>query len=69
MPTDPVHAPASTTSGPARDPWAPLRAATRARIGLGLTGARRLMDEFAVVSEVDRGTTVTMTKWQKEGTA
>ncbi|CAA9289154.1 MAG: Anti-sigma B factor RsbT [uncultured Friedmanniella sp.] len=38
-------------------------------LGLGLPGARRLMDEFAVVSEVDRGTTVTMTKWQKEGTA
>lgn len=38
-------------------------------LGLGLPGARRLMDEFAVVSEVDRGTTVTMTKWQREGTA
>jgi ethanolamine ammonia-lyase small subunit len=38
MPTDPVPAPARSTSGPARDPWAPLRAATRARIGLGLTG-------------------------------
>ena len=32
-------------------------------LGLGLPGARRLMDEFAVVSEVGRGTTVTMTKW------
>jgi RNA polymerase sigma factor (sigma-70 family) len=38
-------------------------------LGLGLPGARRLMDEFAVVSEVDRGTTVTMTKWRREGTA
>jgi serine/threonine-protein kinase RsbT len=36
-------------------------------LGLGLPGARRLMDEFAVVSEVNRGTTVTMTKWQQEG--
>jgi serine/threonine-protein kinase RsbT len=36
-------------------------------LGLGLPGARRLMDEFSVVSEVDRGTTVTMTKWQKAG--
>jgi serine/threonine-protein kinase RsbT len=36
-------------------------------LGLGLPGARRLMDEFSVVSEVGRGTTVTMTKWQKEG--
>jgi RNA polymerase sigma factor (sigma-70 family) len=32
-------------------------------LGLGLPGARRLMDEFTVVSEVGRGTTVTMTKW------
>lgn len=36
-------------------------------LGLGLPGARRLMDEFAVVSEPGRGTTVTMTKWQQEG--
>ena len=36
-------------------------------LGLGLPGARRLMDEFAVVSEIDRGTTVTMTKWRQEG--
>ena len=36
-------------------------------LGLGLPGARRLMDEFAVVSEVGRGTTVTMTKWRQEG--
>ena len=36
-------------------------------LGLGLPGARRLMDEFAVVSEEGRGTTVTMTKWCKEG--
>jgi serine/threonine-protein kinase RsbT len=40
---------------------------TYAGLGLGLPGARRLMDEFAVVSEKDRGTTVTMTKWCKEG--
>src|SRR5215218_6011241 len=32
-------------------------------LGLGLPGARRLMDEFAIVSELRRGTTVTMTKW------
>lgn len=36
-------------------------------LGLGLPGARRLMDDFAVVSEPGRGTTVTMTKWQQEG--
>lgn len=32
-------------------------------LGLGLPGARRLMDEFEIVSEVGKGTTVTMTKW------
>ena len=36
-------------------------------LGLGLPGARRLMDEFSVVSEPQRGTTVTMTKWRSEG--
>lgn len=33
-------------------------------LGLGLPGARRLMDEFDVVSEVGKGTTVTMAKWR-----
>ncbi|MFQ6171295.1 sigma-70 family RNA polymerase sigma factor [Oryzobacter sp. R7] len=32
-------------------------------LGLGLPGARRLMDEFDIVSEPGRGTTVSMTKW------
>ena len=32
-------------------------------LGLGLPGARRLMDEFDLVSVLGRGTTVTMTKW------
>jgi RNA polymerase sigma factor (sigma-70 family) len=32
-------------------------------LGLGLGGARRLMDEFDIVSEAGVGTTVTMTKW------
>jgi serine/threonine-protein kinase RsbT len=32
-------------------------------IGLGLPGARRLMDEFEVDSAVGKGTTVTMKKW------
>jgi serine/threonine-protein kinase RsbT len=32
-------------------------------LGLGLPGARRLMDEFEIVSEVGVGTTVTMRKW------
>jgi RNA polymerase sigma factor (sigma-70 family) len=35
-------------------------------LGLGLPGARRLMDELAVVSGPGRGTTVTMVKWRQE---
>lgn len=31
--------------------------------GLGLSGMRALMDEFALQSDPGRGTTVTMTKW------
>jgi serine/threonine-protein kinase RsbT len=34
-------------------------------LGLGLSGARRLMDEFEIVSKVGQGTTVTMKKWRK----
>jgi serine/threonine-protein kinase RsbT len=34
-------------------------------LGLGLPGARRLMDEFEIESRVDRGTTVVMRKWQR----
>jgi len=33
-------------------------------MGLGLPGARRLMDDFEIVSEVGRGTTVSMVKWE-----
>jgi RNA polymerase sigma factor (sigma-70 family) len=36
-------------------------------LGLGLPGVRRLMDDFSIVSEMGRGTTVTMTKWRREG--
>ena len=35
-------------------------------LGLGLPGARRLMDDFEVDSAVGEGTTVTMTKWRGE---
>ena len=35
-------------------------------MGLGLPGSRRLMDEFEITSEVDKGTTVTMTKWRTD---
>jgi RNA polymerase sigma factor (sigma-70 family) len=34
-------------------------------MGLGLPGSRRLMDEFEITTEVDKGTTVTMTKWRR----
>ena len=34
-------------------------------LGLGLPGARRLMDEFEIGSEVGKGTTVTMKKWAR----
>lgn len=33
--------------------------------GLGLAGARRLMDEFDIVSEPGKGTRVVMAKWVK----
>ena len=33
-------------------------------LGLGLGGARRLMDEFAISSEVGKGTRVTIAKWK-----
>ena len=32
-------------------------------LGMGLPGSQRLMDEFEIVSEVGKGTTVTMKKW------
>jgi serine/threonine-protein kinase RsbT len=32
-------------------------------LGLGLPGARRLMDEFEIQSEISKGTTVVMKKW------
>jgi serine/threonine-protein kinase RsbT len=34
-------------------------------LGLGLSGSKRLMDDFSVESEVGQGTTVTATKWLK----
>lgn len=36
---------------------------TSGSLGLGLPGARRLMDEFELTSELGRGTVVTMRKW------
>lgn len=34
-------------------------------LGLGLPGSKRLMDEFRIVSEVGKGTEITMTKWER----
>jgi len=36
---------------------------TRRGLGVGLPGAKWLMDEFDIVSQVGKGTTVTMKKW------
>jgi serine/threonine-protein kinase RsbT len=38
---------------------------TSGSLGLGLPGARRLMDEFEIHSNAGRGTTVTMRKWAR----
>jgi serine/threonine-protein kinase RsbT len=38
---------------------------TRKGLGVGLPGAKWLMDEFDIVSEVGRGTTITMKKWRR----
>jgi serine/threonine-protein kinase RsbT len=38
---------------------------TLGSLGLGLPGAKRLMDEFELESEVGRGTTITMRKWSR----
>lgn len=34
-------------------------------LGLGLSGSRRLVDEFDLDTEVGRGTTVTVVKWKR----
>ena len=38
---------------------------TGSGMGLGLPGARRLMDDFAISSKVAEGTTVVMKKWTR----
>jgi serine/threonine-protein kinase RsbT len=38
---------------------------TGSGLGLGLGGSRRLVDEFDLVSEPGKGTTVTVTKWSR----
>lgn len=36
---------------------------TGGSLGLGLPGARRMMDEFEITSDIGKGTVVTMRKW------
>jgi serine/threonine-protein kinase RsbT len=36
---------------------------SRKRLGVGLPGTRWLVDDFDIVSQVGKGTTVTMTQW------
>jgi serine/threonine-protein kinase RsbT len=38
---------------------------TTRSLGMGLPGARRLMDEFELCSILGKGTTVTMKKWAR----
>jgi serine/threonine-protein kinase RsbT len=38
---------------------------TSGGFGIGLPGVRRIMDEFDIASDAGRGTTITITKWQR----
>ena len=38
---------------------------TSGGLGLGLPGVRRIMDKFEIVSEVGKGTVVTVVKWKR----
>jgi serine/threonine-protein kinase RsbT len=38
---------------------------TSGGLGLGLSGVKRLMDEFHLVSDANNGTTVTIKKWKR----
>ena len=40
---------------------------TSGGLGLGLPGARRLMDDFDIQSRPGQGTTITMKKWRRVG--
>jgi len=40
---------------------------SRKGLGVGLPGAKLLMDEFEIVSKVGQGTTITMKKWLSKG--
>jgi serine/threonine-protein kinase RsbT len=38
---------------------------TSGRLGVGLPGVKRLMDEFEIASETGKGTSVTVKKWKR----
>jgi serine/threonine-protein kinase RsbT len=38
---------------------------TSGGLGLGVSGTRRLMDDFEIVTEVGKGTTITTKKWRR----
>ena len=38
---------------------------TSGRLGVGLPGVKRLMDEFEIISEIGKGTTVVVKKWMR----
>jgi serine/threonine-protein kinase RsbT len=38
---------------------------TSGGLGLGLPGTRRLMDEFEIISDFGKGTTVTVRRWKR----
>ena len=40
---------------------------TSGSFGLGLSGVRRLMDDFQIESSLDKGTVVTAKKWRRTG--
>ena len=57
----------ATDSGPGiRDPETALENgyAGRGGLGLGLPGVRRLVDEFRIETEIDKGTAITLIKWR-----
>jgi serine/threonine-protein kinase RsbT len=39
---------------------------TSQSLGLGLPGAKRLMDEFDIVSQAGKGPTIVMKKWERQ---
>jgi serine/threonine-protein kinase RsbT len=47
------------------DDAVPAGCSASSRLGLGLPGVRRVMDDFEIASEVGKGTRVTVRKWTR----